>query len=353
MALRFIDSFDHYATADAVKKGYSSSYFGASPGDIGMTIGAYGRNSTNGMRCRSSASAGQQSVTTLTVTNVSGTTAVVGFGFKMSALPSEEAVVVQIWNASAAQISLTVSTGGALSVRRGGKAGTALVTTSTTLSAATYYFLELKILFHDTTGTYEVRIDGVDEGSGTGADTIASGSAGWDSLVFGNVEMGADRSFDFDDLYVCDGSGGVEDTFLGDHRVVCVVASSGNGTNTDWTCSTGSDHGALVDESTPNTTDYNFSGTSGQRDTYNFAAVGVTGTVKALQHVNYIKAQVAGVRYVGEVARIGGTNYDATGQSVGADWTYQRLIQRVSPATSSAWTVSEIDGAEFGVKVTT
>jgi hypothetical protein len=288
----------------------------------------------------------------LTVSGVSGTTAVLGFAYKISALPALDMSMVQIWNASAAQISLTLSTGGALSVRRGGLAGTVLVTTSTTISSATFYFIELKIVFHDTTGTYEVRIDGVNEGSGTGADTVASGSAGWDSLVFGASPTTHNENVDIDDLYVCDGSGGVEDTFLGDHRVVCIVASSGSGTNTDWTPSTGTDHGALVDENPPNTTDYNSSDTSGDRDTYNFAAVGVAGTVKALQHVNLVSAQVAGVRSVGPVSRIGGVNYDGTGTVVGSDWTFQRDIKRVSPATSTAWTVSEIDGAEFGVKVT-
>jgi len=58
------------------------------------------------------------------------------------------------------------------------------------------------------------------------------------------------------------------------------------------------------------------------------------------------------VRSVGPVSRIGGVNYDGTGTVVGSDWTFQRDIKRVSPATSTAWTVSEIDGAEFGVKVT-
>jgi hypothetical protein len=352
MALLFVDSCDHYDTATAPKKGYSSSYFNLTPGGLGASIGAYGRNSTNGWRYRVNSAPGSQSITTLTITNVSGTTAIVGVAFRMSALQTQEQSVFQIWNASAAQISLTVSSGGALSIRRGGLTGTALVTTATTLSASVWYFLELKILFSDTVGTYEIRIDGVSAGSGTGADTVNSGTAGWDSLVFGSVERSQDRSFDFDDLYVCDGSSGTNNTFLGDHRIVAVVASSGNGTNVDFSPSTGSDHGALVDENQPNETDYNQSGTVGHRDTYNFAAVGVAGTVKAVQTVNFIKADAAGVRYVGDVCRIGGTNYDSTGVVVGSDWVYRLEMHPTSPATAGAWTIAEIDGAEFGVKVT-
>lgn len=353
MALRHIDSFDHYDTAKSLKKGWSYVTQGASPGDTGGTIGSYGRNSTQGLRCKSTSGAGNVGLATLGVTGVSGATAIIGFAFRIeSSLPDTTITVVQVQNASAPQVSVTCSTGGALSVRRGGIGGTVLATGATTLSVSTWYFLELKVLFNDSTGTYELKIDGVSEVSGTGADTIASGSAGWDSIVLGTQNVSTTCNLSYDDLYCADGSGGVEDTFLGDHRVVAIVASSGNGANTDWTPSTGSDHGAVVDENPPNETDYNLSGTSGQRDTYAFAAVGVTGTVKALQTLRYIKADVAGVRSVGSVTRIGSTNYDGAGQVVGSDWTYQREIARVSPATAAAWTISEIDGAEFGAKVT-
>jgi hypothetical protein len=261
--------------------------------------------------------------------------------------------VIEIWNASAAQTSLAVSTGGALLVRRGSSLfGTTLATSATTLSASVWYFLELKVLFHDSAGTYELKIDGVSEMSGTGVDTIASGSAGWDSFVLGNAETASDRSFDYDDLYACDGSSGTNNTFLGDHRIVCVVASSGNGTHADWSCSTGSDHGALVDENPPNESDYNQSGTAGHRDTYNFAAVGVAGTVKAVQTVNFLKADAAGLRTVVPTFRINGGNFDGNGDVLGSDWAYYTEVHTTNPDTGLAWTVSEIDGAEFGVKVT-
>jgi hypothetical protein len=353
MALLAIDSLDHYNTAFAPKKGWSFNTAGASPGDRGCTIGAYGRNSTNGLRCRQQTGTSDFAQATRSISGVSGTTGVMGFALYLNtSLPSETAGIASFVNSSAKQITITCSSGGALAVRRGGYTGTALGTTVATITHSTWYYIELKVLFDNSAGTYELRIDGVNAVSGTGADTIFSGSAGFDSIILGSEDLTFGIMADYDDLYVCDGSGGVNDTFLGDHRIVCVVASSGNGTNVDWSPSTGSDHGALVDENPANDTDYNQSGTVGHRDTYNFAAVGVAGTVKAVQTANLIKADVAGVRYVGDVTRISSTNYDSTGTTVGSDWVFRCEVHPTSPATATAWTVSEIDGAEFGVKVT-
>jgi hypothetical protein len=354
MALLRVDSFDHYDTATAEYKGWTFATPAASPGGVGGSIGSFGRNGTQGMRLVSPNSGGS-GISVLAVTGASGTTAVVGFAFNTgSVVRAGEMRVLSIIKTSVENVTLTIGAGGALSLRRGTVIGTILATGATSLSSSTWYYLELKVLFSDTVGTYELRVNGVSEFSGTNADTVSSGSAGWDSLGFGHITLTntPDPELSYDDLYVCDGTGGVNDTFLGDHRIVAVVASSGNGTAVDWSPSTGSDHGALVDENPPNETDYNQSGTAGHRDTYNFAAVGVAGTVKAVQTVNLIKADAAGIRYVGDVARIGGTNYDSTGVVVGSDWTYRLEMHPTSPATSAAWTIAEIDVAEFGVKVT-
>jgi hypothetical protein len=349
------DSFDHYDTATAPKKGWTFGTVAASPGGVGGSIGSFGRNSTQGMRLVHPNTGAPGATAVLALAGVSGTTAVVGFAFNTGSVTrAAEMRVLSIVKTSVQHITLTIGTGGALSLRLGGVTGGILGTSSTTLSSSTWYFIEVKVLLDNSAGTYALRINGVSEISGTGADTVASGTAGWDSLEFGHglITNTPDPEFSFDDLYLCDGTGGVNDTFLGDHRIVCVVASSGTGTNADWSPSTGSDHGALVDENPPNTSDYNQAGVAGHRDTYNFAALGVAGTVKAVQTVNLLKADVAGVRNVGDVARISGTNYDSTGTVVGSDWTYRLELHPTSPATSTAWTVSEIDGAEFGVKVT-
>jgi hypothetical protein len=353
MALLRVESFDHWATAHRGYKGWSFSLAGASPGDTGCTIGAFGRNGTNGLRCRATSPSGLSSQATLTVPGISGTTAVIGFAFRINdLLPANETLVMQIQNASAEQISVTCSTGGALSVRRGGLSGTILATSATTISHSTFYFIELKVLFDNSAGTYELRLNGVNIASGTGADTVASGTPGWDSITFGNDPISNNHKHDIDDLYICDGTTGSNNDFLGDHRIVCVVASAGNGTHTDYAPSIGSDRGEMVDDNPPDVADYVQGGTVGDRVTFNFAALGVTGTVKAVQTVNLAKAEAAGIRTQVPAFRVGGADYDGNGSVLGSDWSYQVEVHPTNPDTVAAWTVSEIDGAEFGVKVT-
>lgn len=346
MALRDLSSFDHFATSDLAARGFTTTG--------GVTISASnGRNSTSSLRCAKSGFV--DSAATLGVSGVSGATCIVGMAVKISSIPAATFPILTIRDGSTTHITVAVTSTGTIQVIRGNTTGgTVLGTSVSTISSATYYFIETKVLINDSTGTYEVKVDGVSYVSGTGADTRNGANAGWSGIVLGLFDWFANQTFDvdYDDLYVADGSGGVEDDFLGDHRIVGIVASSGNGTNTDWTPSTGSDRGAVVDEATPNTSDYVLGPSSGLRDTYNFGAVGVSGTVKALQTVRYTRAGAAGIRSVGPAFRIGGVNYDGSGQVLGSDWTYHREIHRVSPATSSAWTISEIDGAEFGQKVT-
>jgi hypothetical protein len=346
MALLRVESFDHFDTATAPKKGWTLSTL--------ATIGAGGRNSTSALECATNTNTAAQAV--LGVSGATGATGVVGFAVRVSnTVRDARYPLVAFVSGSTQQITVALETTGEISVYRGpaNGFGALLGTSVATLSVNSWYFMEVKCLFNTSTGTYEVRLDGVNILSATGQNTAGTS---WNGLYFRAQDVFANApnqpTFYFDDIYACDGTGGTNDTFLGDHRIVCVIASSGNGGQTDWSPSTGSDHGALVDENPPNESDYNQSGTAGHRDTYNFAAVGVSGTVKAVQTANLLKADAAGVRSVGDVIRISSTNYDGTGQSLGSDWSFKLAIHTTNPATSTAWTVGGVDGAEFGVKVT-
>jgi hypothetical protein len=353
MALLRVESFDHWATAHRGYKGWSFAHVGASPGDAGCTIGAYGRNSTNGLRGRNEAVGGQSSRAALGISNTSGATAVIGFGLRVNtAIPGGNFPILTLMRGSTEMISVTGSATGTLSVRRGGRTDTVLSTSVLTISHSTYYFCELKVTLNDTTGAYELRIDGATFASGSSVDTIPSGAATWDGIVLGGTNVALTYSVDFDDVYVCDGTTASNNDFLGDHRIVCVVASAGNGTHTDYAPSTGSDRGAMVDDNPPDVADYVQGGTVGDRVTFNFPALGVTGTVKAVQTVNLAKAEAAGVRTQVPAFLVGGNDYDGNGSVLGSDWSYQVEVHPTNPDTVATWTVSEIDGAEFGGAVT-
>jgi hypothetical protein len=156
-----------------------------------------------------------------------------------------------------------------------------------------------------------------------------------------------------DDLVVWDGSTGSNNDFLGDVRVVLSSPQAGNGSNTGLTCSAGTDHGALVDDTTQDgDTTFNAGTSVGVKDTYNMTDLtGVTGTVKAVAVQLIARKDLTGLKQVCPVWRIGGVDYDGATVQPGTTYTALRQIYTVSPATSAAWTVSEINSAELGMKI--
>jgi hypothetical protein len=229
-----------------------------------------------------------------------------------------------------------------------------LATASTALAVGQWNYVECKATIHNTAGAIELRVNGSSVGFIPpigGVDTQFTGNASANVVGISGPYNQAGAVVYYDDLYLADDvAGDGVTTFLGPQKVATVIASSGNGTHTDFTPSTGTDHGALVDEATPNgDTDYNASSTVGHRDSYNFPALGVTGTVTAVQAVQWAKIDVAGARNVTGCTRIGGTTYDHP-TPIAIDTTYRavRSVWTKSPATSAFWSMPEIDAAEFG-----
>lgn len=341
MALLRFESFDHYDTATA----------SAAITDLGpnCTIATVGRNGTQGVAVR-----GSQSTTLVQLqSSPSGNTGIVGFAVRMpTALPAQDRRLCSFQEGSQEHITLILTTTGALVVRRG--ASTILGTSGATLATATYYFLEFKVLISDTVGTYEVRIDGTNVLSASAVDTRNAGTTGnWTSVPLTGGAGSVSSDVDLDDVYICDGTGAAPfNTFLGDRRVVSLLPEAGNGTISEWDPSTGTDRGTLVRENPPDQTTLISSGDVGERNTLNFPPVSVVGTISAIQVKLYSKATTASARSLAATARIAGVNYDhPIPQTLGSDWTFYRFVWLTNPATGLAWTVADIDAAEFGAKV--
>ncbi len=288
---------------------------------------------------------------TTKVLPTSGATCIIGMEyFTPTVSPAQDLFRVQ--EGATVHMTLTTDASGHLIVKQG--SGTTLLTSTNTMTTATWYYIEFKVKIDNTTGTYEVRVNESSTNWGppaTGVDTQNGGTATWNTFTL----LGSANSPIFDDLTICDGSGSLNNDFLGITKVQAKLPSTGNGSNTDFTTSTGTDHGALVDENPPNTTDYNFSATVNQRDTYNYPAFGCTGTVRGVQVCPYVLKTDAGARTATTVVRQGSTNYDGgTAFTPPAAFGYMPQIWETDPSTGpSAWTTSGVDAAEFGVKVVT
>ena len=338
MALRFFDSFDHYATADLLQKWSSTS--GTAP-----TIVASGRRSTSCVRIPGASNS------SLTKTIDSQATWIIGFAVNVSTAPSAATSLVMCLDAGTEHLRLRLNTDGTISVLRGGSA--VLSTSATAIAFGSFGYLEWKFTINDATGSYDVRYNGVSITSGSGVDTRnGANSTSNQFQLRSSTNIGG--NYDFDDLYICDSTGSSNNDFLGDVRVDCYMPS-GNGNSSQLAGSDGNstDNYALVDEASQNgDTDYVQSATSGQKDTYAFTDMSHTPTSIFGVQINMIaKKDDSGTRSICAVTRSGGSDTDGTTQALSTAYLDYREIRETDPNTAAAWTRTNLNNAEFGVKV--
>jgi|OpeIllAssembly_1097287.scaffolds.fasta_scaffold00424_3 hypothetical protein len=219
----------------------------------------------------------------------------------------------------------------------------------------TWEYIELYYYAHDSAGAIEIKLNGESVGSWTGIQTTNTTSSGSKlAHLFYMFGLYTDTFRQIDNVYVCDTTGTTNNSFLGPVQVRTILPSTGNGSNTDFTCSTGTDHGEMVNETTPNDdTDYVYSSTQNHIDTWNYPAMGVTGTIKAVASNLYARNFDAGSRAIAAVTRPASTNrVHATNHYLSSEYNYKQSIWETNPEDSLAWEVTDVDGAEFGVKVT-
>jgi hypothetical protein len=357
--LLFADSYDGYATADRTKK-WTASYPGAGSGTI--TIGAFGRRSTQGLRLHAAPNSSNSGNLLKQSLPVTGNTAIVGMSFKYTGTNTvyywrESPMVLGILRISTIQCSLRLQPHtGLLDLIRGtGGAEVLLGTTSSGLTANAFNSVELKVVVATGTGgSAEVRINNVTVLTVTGVNTANGGISTWDGIQLGGAfsqagSGGATLQMDYDDLYICDGSGPAPlNDFLGDLKVDAFIAT-GPGAMSQWTPSAGLNW-QTIDEVPPNDdTDYNEApGAAGAVDTFPMPDASAGALIYAVQSNFTCKKLDAGTLNLAAAVRQGGVNY--VGPTLIGLTTYSIVLSMLvtNPATGLPWTEAEFNAAEFG-----
>lgn len=328
MALRFTDSFDHYATADLTKKwtSYVSSADIVAGGRNGSCVRLIGGN--------------------ILKTLDSQATWIVGFAFRAEEfLPSTR--ILRFVDEATVHFALYVNqTSGTISAARD---TTVLATSVNSLQASTWYYIEAKVTIGDAgVGNYEVRVNGTSTGwlPSTVADTRNGANATANVVIVSGM---ASATSYLDDLYIADGTAGIND-FIGDVRINYYGANA-TGNYAQMTCSTGADHDALVDEAAQDgDTTYVYSSTAGQKDTFQIADTSAA-TILGVQQVCFARKDDSGARTIRNICRNGGTDYNGATESPGVSYLCFRTIRETDPATGAAWGSAGFNAAEWGVEV--
>lgn len=349
MTALLIEGFDHMdSVAKLAAKGWSAATSGSSF-STSMVTGRYGQFAVR-LQANSNVSGGNTNISKPFTANA---TVHVGFGFRFSSLPSATARVCVLIAGGSGNCRININSIGKIEIRNSG--GTLLATGTQTLIANRWYFIEAKAFQNGASGTIEVHIDGAVDIAST---TVNIGSANWDTLQFIRENAASATytgTFDYDDVYVFSTGGSTNNGFVGDVRVETLYPTA-DGNYSAWTPNSGSTHFNRVNEASgtypDDDTTYNSDATPGDRDSYAFGNLSpATGTVLAVQYNVYARKDDAGTRTVCAFARISGTDYDGSSLNVTSSYGDLTEILEASPASAVAWTFSEINGAEFGVKV--
>ncbi len=270
-------------------------------------------------------------------------TLIVGFAWRPAV--SIIADVVYLYDGGTEGMGITFNYG-RLSIMRG---STVLETTNFQINTNNWYWIEFKVKCNDSTGTYELRIGETVIASDTGVDTKA-GSNNYHDIVklIGGASNDIGR---FDDFYVCDGAGAVNNDFLGNVKVTTLFPD-GAGTTTDFTPSAGANFENVDEQLIDEDSTYNESSTSTHKDTYTYDNVGALTDIKGLQ-INTLCRETDVTSFsLKTPIRSNGTDYDDSAQVIGTtDYVFKRRLAELDPNTSAAWLAAAINAAEFGIKV--
>ena len=330
MALVFMDGFD--------ANDLSTKWFVEPAG---------GTSSSSTTRFGSGLSLGVQFANGLEVIRTTGGLAQMFLGFAQYWGPSGFPILyIQGDNGNTTNLLVELSSSGLF--LKNGASTTLASALSTIYYYNTWYYVEVMATLASSGGQCQIRINGVTALTFTG-NTLQGGTGTTiDRIGFGSNSNTVSL---IDDLYLCDATGAVNNTFLGDVRVQTLLPTAA-GSSTQLTPTGSVNNWQNVDDVPDSTTTYNSSSTVGQRDTYLMGQLlATTGTVFGTQDNIHAFKQNSGSGNLKAALKSGATiSYDTT-QILDPTNTWSGAVRQTDPNTGVAWTTTGVNSIEFGAEV--
>ena len=274
-----------------------------------------------------------------------------GFACKIEGIQGAQVPLVELWDGlngsgGTAQCTLGMDSTGHL-VALAGNNGAPLGLAGPTVPAFNaWFYIEIDVLIGSGgTGSFRCDLDGVTQFNLAGVTTQQSGIAQCSWIM--HLGNWGGHSTQYDDEYVKTTAGP-----LGPSRIVLKKPSS-DGALTQWTASPVGPHFSNVNEvPADGDTTFNFDATAGDIDLYGFTALGQTPAhIWAVQVDLYARKDDAAARAIATEVRSGGANFVGASQTLSSTYLASILqIYEQDPNTAAAWTLANLDAAQFGVQ---
>ncbi len=209
--------------------------------------------------------------------------------------------------------------------------------------------VEFRLTQGTSNGTLDARVNGVLAISLAGRDTVLGG--GQLAAAFLGAHDGTEPAtqLDFDDFWLCDTAGTINNSFLGDCRVDLLNAD-GAGTNnafavvgapSGWQAVSDSDEASFIRSSA-----------LGQRSTFSFSNLPTmsTPTVFGAQVVGLARKTDAGSSAFTGVCVSAGVTGTQAGSPLLEELSLRMAVIERNPNGNAVWTEAALNAAEFGVQ---
>jgi hypothetical protein len=239
-------------------------------------------------------------------------------------------------------------------IRRGDQNDTQLGTTaSNLLTANTWAYIEFKVTFHPTNGSYELIIEGDSVASATGIDTTKSANSYANGIRLWGRVYNWSNSY-YEDLYLLDDQGDEPTDFVG-NSVVQAKDVVSNGDTNNFIPSSGSNYENVDDDNPDGDSTYNevdLPGIVGKKDLYNTEDTDGEGYIKGIQVVTTAKKMQAGTRKIKELVKVGGSENLGNEHTLNTDYEMFITPWSKNPTSGSGWEHSDFNAAQIGLEVT-
>jgi hypothetical protein len=348
MARLFTDSFDHYDSSRLLDKW--SNQIGYSQSIISGVAGA----TNNCLRVPGNSRIYKNLAT-------SYSTLTFGSRFRVDNLQTFNEVV-EFFDSGIVQTVIAVDVAGGIqawlgpgSYGIGGFDGSTLIGQSSAknlVSSLNWCYIEVQVVFATgSTGSVSVRVNGQTVIAATNVKTAYTSNASANQIALTSTN-GLPTAY-FDDLYVNDNSGSVNNGFDGDQRIVCLYPA-GVGSSTGWSANGAASNWQCVSENPPDDdTTYASASAAGLVDLYTTTSLpnaSEIGAIAAVQMVLDCKTDDGGSATISPCFGNGGT--PSVGPATAINSSYNMALENFgqNPLTSANWAVSDMSTLQIGAK---
>jgi hypothetical protein len=271
-------------------------------------------------------------------------TLIIGGAFQIAIGNNYQIPIMKFYDAASVQSLLYVDGLGRL-VLYNGNFSSIQATGTHSLTNGLWYFLEMSITFNNTTGAFHIKINNNDDINVTNINTVTTANN-----FASRVQLSGTNTF-WDDFRVFDTTGPNNNTFIGDCKVETLFAN-GPGASTQWTPLSGANWQNVSEIAVDDDTTYNFTTTPGNQDTYTFQPLAHINSNIHVVGTNLVQRKDnPGSKTTAQLAHLGGSDFVGGNIPVLDTYYTNEQLYETNPNTTVSWTPTDVNTAQFGIKL--